>query len=103
MSRKWLCKYYCDKWVKGGKVLDKNKKLELGNKGSKAIAKALMPRMAPDEKEKEYTTAIYKCVDWLEGLGFNCGQDSREWEMEKMRDDYSKSTLAAHKPLLEFF
>ena len=68
--------------------------------GFKAIVKALMPRVDPDENE--YTTAMYKCVDWLEGLGFNCGKDIWECEMDKMRDDYSSGTVAAHKPLPGF-
>ena len=57
--------------------------------GSKAIVKALMlmPRVAPDEKVKEYTTVMYKCEDWLEELGFNCGKNVWEWEIDKTRDN----------------
>ena len=55
--------FYYDEWVKDGKVLDKNNKPKLGKEGAKAIVKALMPRVAPDEKVTEYTTAMYKCVD----------------------------------------
>ena len=94
--------FYYDKWVRGGKVIDKNNKPKLGKEGAKAIVKVLMPRVAPDEKVYEYTTAMYKCVDWLEGLGFDCGQDGWEWEIEKMRDDYSRGVVAAHKPLPGF-
>ena len=43
--------------------------------GSKAIVKVVMPRADTDKKAKEYKTAMYKCVDWLEGLGYNCGKD----------------------------
>ena len=32
---------------------------KLGTKGAKATIKALMPRVAPDKKVKEYTMAIY--------------------------------------------
>ena len=91
--------YYYDEWVKGGKVMDKNEKPKLGKEGAKAIVKVLMPRVAPDEK---VPTAMYKCVDWLEGLGFDCGKDVWEWEMDKMRDDYSRGVVAAHKPLPGF-
>ena len=91
-----LC--YYDDWLRGEKVLDKNKKPKLGNKGAKAMVKALMPRVAPDKKVKEYTTAMYKCVDWLEGLG----KGVWELEMEKMREDYSRGTVAAHIPLPGF-
>ena len=91
--------YYYDEWVKGGKVMDKNDKLKLGKEGTKAIVKVLMPRVAPDEK---VPTAMYKCVDWLEGLGFDCGKDVWEWEMDKMRDDYSRAVVAAHIPLPGF-
>ena len=55
----------------------------------------------PDKKVKEYTTAIYTFnvyVDWLEGLG----KDVLEREMKKMRGDYSKGNLVAHKPLPGF-
>ena len=66
------------------------------------IIKAFVLRMAPDKKVTEYTTAMYKCVDWLDGLGFKFSQDVWELEMEKLRDDYSKGNLAAHKPLPGF-
>ena len=45
---------------------------KLGTKGAKATIKTLLPRVAPDKKATEYTTAIYTFnvyVDWLEGLG----------------------------------
>ena len=97
-----LALFYYDEWVKAGKDVDKNNKPKLGKDGAKAIVKALMPRVAPDEKVADYTTAMYKCVDWLEGLGFDCGQDVWEWEMDKMRDDYSRAVVAAHIPLPRF-
>ena len=45
-----------------------------------------MPRVVLDKKVTEYTTAMYNCVDWLDGLGFKFSQDVWEWEMEKLRD-----------------
>ena len=42
-------------------------------KGAKAIVKALMPRVDPAKKVKEYT-AMYKYVDWLMSL--------EDWEAE---------------------
>jgi len=64
----------------------------------KSIVKALMPRVDPKKKVSEHTTAMYKCVDWLEGLGKDVWMD----EMEKMRDDYGRGTVAMHIPLPGF-
>ena len=57
-----------------------------------------MPRVVLDKKVTEYTTAMYNCVDWLDGLGFKFSQDVWEWEMEKLRDEYTKNNLATPKP-----
>ena len=38
----------------------------------------------------------------MEGLGFECGQDVGEGEIDKMRDDYSRGVVGAHIPLPEF-
>ena len=85
---------YYDNWVKTGKPRDDKKdKIKLGTKASKAIIKALMPREDPTNKVTDYTSAMYRCVDWLEGL------DDWEAAMEKMRDDYSRDTVTCHKRL----
>ena len=65
----------------------------MGTKGAKSIVKALMPRVDPTKKVLEHTTAMYKCVDWLESL------DDWEAAMEDMRNNSSKTTVAMHKRL----
>ena len=67
--------------------------MKLCTKAAKAIIKALMPREDPTNKVTDYTSAMYKCVDWLESL------DDWEAAMEKMRNDYSRGTVACHKRL----
>ena len=80
-----------NKW-KVDKPLDKNGKIKLSQKGAKAIVKALMPRVDPTKKVKDYT-AMYKCVDWLMSL------EDWEREMEAMSASLVEDEMANHKRL----
>ena len=52
-----------------------------------------MPRKDPEKKTSEYTTAKYKCVDWLISL--------EDWEadMEQMEKDSTAKRMETHVPL----
>ena len=80
-----------DKW-KVDRPLDKNGKIKLSQKGAKAIVKALMPRVDPTKKVKEYT-AMYKCVEWLMSL------EDWEAEMNAMSADLLEQEKSNHKRL----
>ena len=51
--------------------------------------------MDPKKNMSEYKVALYRCVDWLEML------EDGELVMEEMRNDYSRGTMAMHKPLFK--
>ena len=84
--------YYYHRWKTGGKPLDSKGKIKLSLKGARAIVKVLMPRVDPTKKVAEYT-ALYKIVEWLEGL------EDWEAEMDQIDKDVSERTMAKHKPL----
>ena len=68
------------KWVRLGRLLDKNKNPKLSKEDSTCIVKVLMPRIAPKEKIGEYNS-MAKCNEWL---GSVAGGTTWDKEMETM-------------------
>ena len=71
--------HHFGKWVADGKKYDNNKNPVLSKAAAVAIAKVLLPRIAPKEKVSDYAT-MKKCNEWL---GSIAGGTTWETEMEQ--------------------
>ena len=90
-----LCWNAC---VKKGKKTDKDGNPVLVKEQAVSIVKALLPRVAPGEKQKDYNT-MKVCSKWLGSLGSEDSAD-RTWdaEMEALEGEVN-TVAAARKPL----
>ena len=91
VDRKENARPYYHRWRLAEKPLSKGK-IKLNLKGARAIAKVLMPCVAPTKKVAEYTL-LYKIVEWLDRL------EDFETEMDQMEKEVCERSKAKHTPL----
>ena len=84
---------YHEAWKNQGIPKTKDGKIKLIPAGAKSIVKALLPQVDLTKKVFQYTTAKYKCVEWLEGL------DNWEKGIEDMDKEALIEAMRVHKRL----